>query len=103
MKAKRFCGEKAKQAGYIETWFPARKEYLETHSLSTVTDYQARRLGIVFQEGKERKCVHMLNGTALAVSRILAAVLEQHQTARGTVVLPSPLRKRLRCRQLAPL
>jgi seryl-tRNA synthetase len=86
----------------IETWFPARGEYLETHSLSTVTDYQARRLRITMREGKRRSYLYMLNGTALAISRIIAAVLEQHQTARGTVKLPPPLRKRLRCRQLSP-
>jgi len=77
----------------IETWMPSRKGYGETHSASRFHDYQARRLGLRYRdkEGKVRVC-HTLNNTVAASTRMLIALLENHQTAQGTVRLPKALR-----------
>jgi seryl-tRNA synthetase len=79
----------------IEAWMPGRGErgeWGEITSASNCTDYQARRLGIRFKEGGGRNpLVHTLNGTALAVSRTLIAILENFQRADGSVRLPRAL------------
>jgi seryl-tRNA synthetase len=78
----------------IEAWMPGRGEsgdWGEVTSASNCTDYQARRLGVRFREDKNRRLVHMLNGTAIAVSRALIAILENHQQADGSVSIPSAL------------
>lgn len=76
----------------IETWIPSEGKYRETHSTSNTTDYQARRLNIRVKD-KEGKTVkaHMLNGTALAMSRILIALIENHQRSDGTIAIPKAL------------
>lgn len=76
----------------IETWIPSEGRYRETHSTSNTTDYQSRRLNIRFKtEGGETKKVHMLNGTAVALSRLLIALVENHQQPDGSVALPKCL------------
>ena len=80
----------------LEAWMPGRGErgaYGEVTSTSNCTDYQARRLGIRFKRkgAKRTELVHMLNGTAVAVSRALIAVLENHQRADGSVAIPRAL------------
>jgi seryl-tRNA synthetase len=67
-------------------------EYGEITSTSNCTDYQARRLKARYKDtdGKN-KFVHMLNGTAIAVSRAIVAILENFQTADGSVTLPKAL------------
>jgi seryl-tRNA synthetase len=78
----------------LEAWMPGRNngEWGEVTSTSNCTDYQARRLNIKYKddEGKN-KFVHMLNGTAIAISRAIIAVLENFQQADGTVRLPKAL------------
>jgi seryl-tRNA synthetase len=84
----------------LEAWMPGRAnppsrsggEWGEVTSTSNCTDYQARRLNIKYKddEGKN-KFVHMLNGTAIAISRGIIAVLENFQQADGTVKLPKAL------------
>lgn len=76
----------------IETWVPSEGRYRETHSTSNTTDFQARRLNIRVKtkEGEVVK-VHMLNGTAIAVSRILIALIENHQQADGSIRIPTVL------------
>ncbi|MCL2277245.1 MAG: serine--tRNA ligase [Treponema sp.] len=78
----------------LEAWMPGRNggEYGEVTSTSNCTDYQARRLNIRFKDtdGKN-KFVHMLNGTAVAVSRALVAILENFQQADGSVRVPVAL------------
>src|SRR5262249_4242952 len=66
----------------------------EVTSTSNCTDYQARRLGIRFKSPKQKgtRFVHTLNGTAVAVSRALVAILENYQQADGSVVIPEVLR-----------
>lgn len=81
----------------LEAWMPGRGahgEWGEVTSTSNCTDYQARRLGIRFKRAGEKKpiFVHMLNGTAIAVSRALIAILENYQNADGSVTIPEVLR-----------
>ncbi len=81
----------------LEAWMPGRGEageYGEVTSTSNCTDYQARRLGIRFRrKGKKgTEFVHTLNGTAVAISRAILAILENYQQADGSVVVPEVLR-----------
>ncbi len=82
----------------IETWMPGQGEYRETHSTSNTTDYQARALKTRFRNidprtsKPETDVVHMLNGTAFAMGRMVIAVLEQCQNEDGTVRIPEVLR-----------
>jgi len=62
----------------VEIWFPSQGRYRETASISNTTDFQARRLGIRYREGKGLEHVHMLNGTAV-VDRMALAILENFQ------------------------
>ncbi len=77
----------------VETWMPSRKNYGETHSASRFHDFQARRLELRYRgrDGKVRYC-HTLNNTVVASPRILIPLVENHQQADGTVVLPPALR-----------
>ena len=79
----------------IEAWIPGRGEkgeYGEITSASNCTDYQARRLGIRYKEPTGKNpFVHTLNGTALAVSRTLIALLENFQRQDGTIRIPAAL------------
>ena len=85
----------------IETWMPSREGYGETHSASRFYDYQARRLGLRYRDadGKVRVC-HTLNNTVAASTRMLLALLENHQQADGTVRIPEALRGRMGGREL---
>lgn len=78
----------------IEAWMPGRSAYGEVTSCSNCTDYQARRLGVRYrpEKGKGPRPVHMLNGTALAISRMIISIYENNQTADGSVVVPEVLR-----------
>jgi seryl-tRNA synthetase len=81
----------------LEAWMPGRGqggEYGEVTSTSNCTDYQARRLKIRYrpQGQKGTRFVHTLNGTAVAVTRAILAILENHQQADGSVVIPEVLR-----------
>ncbi|MSR57200.1 MAG: serine--tRNA ligase [Planctomycetaceae bacterium] len=81
----------------LEAWMPGRGEsgeYGEVTSASNCTDYQARRLGIRFKtpDTKGRHFVHTLNGTAVAVTRAIIAILENYQQADGSIVVPEVLR-----------
>jgi seryl-tRNA synthetase len=62
----------------VEIWFPSQGRYRETASISNTTDFQARRLGIRYRDGKSPEPLHMLNGTAV-VDRMALAVLENLQ------------------------
>jgi seryl-tRNA synthetase len=76
----------------IESWVPSLAKYRETHSCSTLHDWQARRANIRYRgsDGKVR-FAHTLNNTALASPRILVPLLENHQTADGRVRLPKAM------------
>ncbi len=75
----------------IETWLPGEGKYRETHSISTTTDYQARRLGIKYKDGDKTAYVHILNGTAFAIGRTIIAILENYQQEDGSVKVPKVL------------
>ncbi|MFO0969721.1 MAG: serine--tRNA ligase [Gemmataceae bacterium] len=85
----------------LEAWMPARGEkgeYGEVTSTSNCTDFQARRLGIRFKSPKFKgtRFVHTLNGTAVAISRAMVAILENYQNADGSVTVPELLRPYMR-------
>ena len=75
----------------IEAWMPGQDQYRETHSTSNCTDFQARRLNIRYRDGEKNKFVHMLNGTAIAVGRILIAIIENYQRENGSFDVPEVL------------
>ena len=82
----------------LEAWMPGRGEngeYGEVTSASNCTDYQARRLGTRFKmpEVKGTQFVHTLNGTAIAATRAIIAILENYQQADGSIVVPEVLRQ----------
>ncbi len=77
----------------IESWVPTLGKYRETHSCSTLHEWQARRANLRYRDGEGKvRFVHTLNNTALASPRILVPLLENHQTADGRVRLPKALR-----------
>ena len=76
----------------IESWVPSLGKYRETHSCSTLHDWQARRANLRWRdENRKVRFVHTLNNTALASPRILVPLLENHQQADGRVRLPTAL------------
>lgn len=75
----------------IEAWFPSQGTYREVTSCSNTTDYQARRLKIRYRTTGGNQIVHTLNGTAVAVGRVILAILENHQQADGSVTMPPVL------------
>ncbi len=74
-----------------EAWMAGQERYREVTSCSNCTDYQARRLKVRFKSGKGTEPLHTLNGTAVALSRTLIALLETHQRADGSVAIPAAL------------
>jgi seryl-tRNA synthetase len=84
-------GDPAAKKYDIEAWIPTQERYRELTSCSNCTDFQARRAGIRYKEGSEKKFVHTLNGTAVAVGRTLVAILETYQQSNGTIAIPDVL------------
>jgi len=78
----------------IEMWAPGCEEWLEVSSLSNCEDFQARRANVRYrpQKGAKPRFVHTLNGSGLALPRVMIAILENYQQADGTVVVPEVLR-----------
>ena len=76
----------------LEAWIPTQQKYREMTSASTVTDFQSRRLNMRYQDGEEKKFLHVLNGTAFS-TRPVVALLENYQQEDGSVVVPEALRK----------
>lgn len=78
----------------IEVWIPSQKRYRETHSTSTCVDFQARRLNVKYRkvDGK-KEFVHTLNGTAVAIGRMIIAILENYQQKDGSIIVPKVLQK----------
>jgi len=77
----------------LETWSPYLKKYMETSSISKVTDFQARRMNTRYQDKKENKIkfVHTLNGSALALPRLIIALMENNQQKDGSIKIPKVL------------
>lgn len=85
-------GDPAARKYDINAWFPSETKYRETHSTSTCTDYQSRRLNIRLKRNTgETEFVHVLNGTAFSERPILA-ILENYQQTDGSVAVPEVLR-----------
>jgi seryl-tRNA synthetase len=77
----------------IDCWFPGQNAYRETHTADYMTDYQARRLKTrIRDDAGNVKPLHTNDATAFALSRILAAIMENNQTAEGRIVVPEVLR-----------
>ncbi|WP_172117090.1 serine--tRNA ligase [Halomonas hibernica] len=78
----------------LEVWLPSQSTYREISSVSNCEDFQARRMQARFRQPdvKKPQLLHTLNGSGLAVGRCLLAILENHQQADGSVVIPEPLR-----------
>jgi len=79
----------------LEVWAPVEQKYLEVSSCSNYEDFQARRSNIRFRSKDSGKLefVHTLNGSGLATSRLMVALLEHYQTDEGTIIIPNILRK----------
>lgn len=77
----------------IEAWIPSQEKYREVTSVSTVTDFQSRRLKIRYRDGESTEFAAVLNGTAFAIGRTLIAILENYQQEDGSVIVPEVLRE----------
>jgi len=75
-----------------EAWVPTQGAYREVTSTSNCTEFQARRLNIRYKSEDGTKSVATLNGTLVAIPRMIVAVLENHQNADGSVNVPLALR-----------
>ena len=84
-------GSSANRKFDIEAWIPTQKAYREVTSTSNCTEFQARRLNIRFKDADGTKAVATLNGTLVAIPRMIVAILENHQNADGTVNIPKAL------------
>ena len=84
-------GSSAAKKYDIEAWFPSQQTYREVTSCSNTTDYQARRLKVRVRTDEGNQIVHTLNGTAVAIGRMILAILENFQDAEATVAMPEPL------------
>ena len=77
----------------LELWAPGEQQWLEVSSCSCFTDYQARRLNCRFKDADGKtKLVHTLNGSGVALPRLMVALLEQHLNEDGSVTIPEALR-----------
>jgi seryl-tRNA synthetase len=88
----------------LEVWAPGVGKWLEVSSCTTFTDYQARRANLRFKRAQNEKPEHVytLNGSALALPRVVAALLETHQHEDGSVSLPEPLHRYVGTDRLGP-
>ncbi len=84
-------GSSANRKFDIEAWIPTQSAYREVTSTSNCTEFQARRLNIRYKDSDGTKAVATLNGTLVAIPRMIVAILENHQNADGTVNVPAAL------------
>jgi seryl-tRNA synthetase len=77
----------------LEVWAPAQERWLEVSSCSNFESFQAKRMNMRFRpaNGGKPEYVHTLNGSGLALPRVVAALLEQYQTPEGKVIIPKVL------------
>ena len=87
------CSASMRKTYDVEVWIPSMDIYKEVTSASNAGDYQARRGNIKFKSSEGKNLfVHTLNASGLATSRVLPAMLEQHQNSDGSVTIPEALR-----------
>jgi seryl-tRNA synthetase len=85
----------------IEVWAPGQGQYLEVSSCSNCEDFQARRMNLRFKSGSgENRFPHILNGSGTALARLFVALIESHQQADGSVLIPEALRPYLRAERI---
>ena len=84
-------GSSANRKFDIEAWIPTQDAYREVTSTSNCAEFQSRRLNIRFKDADATKAVATLNGTLVAIPRMVVAILENHQNADGTVNVPAAL------------
>ena len=79
----------------IEVWASGCEEWLEVSSCSNCSDFQARRANIRYRPSADARpqFVHTLNGSGLALPRVLIAIMENYQQADGTILIPEVLQK----------
>jgi seryl-tRNA synthetase len=79
----------------VEVWLPAQRAYSEVSSCSNCKSFQAVRGNIRYKpkDGGKNQYVHTLNGSGLATSRLLVAILETYQQADGSILVPEAIRK----------
>ncbi|WFG98396.1 serine--tRNA ligase [Spiroplasma citri] len=75
----------------VEVWMPGQNKYREISSCSNCLDFQARRMKLRYRDDNEIKYVHTLNGSGLAIDRLIAAILENYQNEDGTITIPKKL------------
>ena len=87
----------------IEVWAPGQGSYLEVSSCSNCEDFQSRRMNLRFKsEGGDNKFPHILNGSGTALARLFVALIETHQQADGSVLVPVPLQPYLKTEKITP-
>jgi seryl-tRNA synthetase len=88
----------------LEVWAPGVERWLEVSSCSNLRDFQARRMAIRYRPaaGAKPELVHTLNGSGLALARVVAALLETYQQADGSVIVPEPLRAAMGTARIVP-
>ena len=86
-------GFSAEKTYDIEAWMPYEKKYREISSCSSCGSFQARRMNARFKTSSGPKFVGTLNGSGLAVGRLLISLVENNQNKDGSIFIPSPLRK----------
>ena len=84
----------------FECWLPSQKKYRETHSVSNTTDWQANLANIRYKTDSGNKNVHTVNGTAIAIGRMIAVFLENHQQKDGSINIPKVLHKYLSFKEI---
>jgi seryl-tRNA synthetase len=85
-------GSSAARKYDCEAWVPTQGKYREVTSTSNCTEFQARRLNIRMRDRDGVRSAATLNGTLVAIPRTIVAILENHQQADGSVVVPAALR-----------
>jgi seryl-tRNA synthetase len=86
----------------IEVWAPGQGSYLEVSSCSNCEDFQARRMNLRFKtESGENKFPHILNGSGTALARLFVALIETHQQADGSVLIPEALQPYLKTNRIS--
>jgi len=86
----------------LEVWAPGQGSYLEVSSCSNCEDFQARRMNLRFKaESGENKFPHILNGSGTALARLFVALVETHQQADGSVLIPKPLQPYLKAERIS--
>jgi seryl-tRNA synthetase len=90
----------------IELWAPGSNKWLEVSSCSVFTDFQARRAGIKYQpfdRTKKSEYVHTLNGSGVALPRLVIALMEIHQNEDGSINIPKPLQPYFGAKRIEPV